>query len=72
MNRKIIGITVGTPMNPQRIGDKLEGFTSLPTITEKDDGKVLKAQNCQWVADEDETAEALSNLEIEELLKKFK
>lgn len=68
----IWGITVGTTMNPQRVAEKLEGVISLPTVTEKDNGKVLKAQNGQWVTEEDETAEALSNLEIETLLKNFK
>lgn len=65
MSRKIIGVTVGTTMNPQRFG------SSLPKVTDKDDGKVLKAQNGQWSIGEDETADALSNLEIENLLKNF-
>ena len=43
----------------------------LPTVTEKDDGKVLKVQSGQWSKGTDETAEALTNSEIEELLKNF-
>lgn len=62
----IWGITVGTPMNPQSIVE-----TGLPTVTEQDEGKVLKAQGGKWIAQEDEAAEALSNIEIENLLKNF-
>ena len=62
----IWGITVGTPMNPQSIVE-----TGLPTVTEQDEGKVLKAQGGKWIAQEDEAADALSNLEIEKLLKNF-
>lgn len=61
----IWGITVGTPMNPESFG------TPLPTIAEEDNGKVLKAQGGKWLAQEDEVAEPLSNIEIEELLKNF-
>lgn len=70
MSKKIIGVTVGTTINPQRIAEKIGNGVFLPTVTEKDEGKVLKAQKGQWVA-EDDTADALSNLEIESLLKKF-
>lgn len=47
------------------------GSLGIPTVTDKDEGKVLKAQGGKWTAQEDETAEALSNLEIEEILKNF-
>jgi hypothetical protein len=66
MSRKIIGITVGTPTSPDRIAKEI-----LPTVTEKDEGKALKVQGGKWTAQEDETAEALSNIEIENLLKNF-
>ena len=61
----IWGVTVGTPMNPESFG------TPLPEVSDEDNGKVLKAQGGQWVAKEDETAESLSNIEIENLLKNF-
>ena len=54
MSRKIIGVTVGTTMNPQKIAEKVEGGTSLPMVTEQDNGKVLKAQGGQWVAEEND------------------
>lgn len=71
MSRKIIGVTVGTTMNPKLFGGNSEGGTSLPTVTEEDNGKVLKVQDGDWSVEEDD-ATALTNLEIEELLKNFK
>lgn len=65
MSKKIIGVTVGTTMNPQRFG------TPLPTITDNDEGKILKAQGGKWTVQEDETADALQNTEIEQLLRNF-
>lgn len=47
------------------------GSLGVPTVAEDDEGKVLKAQGGKWTAQEDETAEALSGIEIEELLKNF-
>ncbi len=72
MSRKIIGVTVGTTMNPKRIAEKIEDATSLPVVTEDDDGKVLKAHGGKWTAQEEEEPESLSNLDIEEILKNFK
>ncbi len=45
--------------------------SQLPAVTEEDNGKVLKVQDGQWTKGSDETAEALSNLEIEALLNNF-
>lgn len=58
----IWGITVGTPMNPQRIAD-----TVLPTVTENDEGKILTVQGGKWTADADENR-PLTNLEIEKII----
>lgn len=66
MSRKIIGVTVGTPIRPETIIEK-----GLPTVTDKDEGKSLKVQGGKWTPQEDETAEALSNLEIEKILNNF-
>ena len=52
MSRKIIGVTVGTTMNPQRIAEKIETSTSLPMPTEADNGKVLQVEDGEWVAKE--------------------
>ena len=54
MNRKIVGVTVGTPMNPERIAEMFAGGTPLPEVTDKDNGKVLKVQGGQWAAGEDD------------------
>lgn len=48
-----------------------EGGACLPDVTVKDDGKILKVQRGRWSVGEDE-ATALSNLDIETLLKNFK
>lgn len=45
--------------------------SQLPTVTEKDDGKVLKVQGGLWSKGSDETAEALTNSEIEAILNGF-
>lgn len=45
--------------------------TSLPVVTEQDNGKVLKAQSGQWVKGNDETAESLGIVDIDNLLKNF-
>ena len=66
MSRKIVGVTVGTPISPKTIIEK-----GLPAETDKDEGKALKVQGGKWAAQEDETAEALSNLEIEKILNNF-
>lgn len=62
----IWGVTVGTPMRPETIIEK-----GLPTVTDKDEGKALKVQGGKWIPQEDESAEALSNLEIEKILNNF-
>ena len=41
----------------------------LPTVTEKDEGKVLTVQGGKWIAQEDE--KPLTNMEIENLLNNF-
>lgn len=66
MSRKIVGVTVGTPTSPQKIVEK-----GLPTVTDKDEGKALKVQGGKWTPQEDESAEALSNHEIEKILNNF-
>jgi hypothetical protein len=71
MNRKIVGVTVGTTLNPERIAEKLGNNTKLPSVTEKDEGKVLMVQGGKWTAQEDEDCRPLSNLEIEKLLNNF-
>ena len=43
----------------------------LPTVTDEDNGKVLKAQDGKWTAQEDETATPLSNLDIEAILSNY-
>ena len=48
MSRKIIGVTVGTTMNPQRIAEKIETSTSLPMPTEQDEGKILQVEGGEW------------------------
>lgn len=67
----IWGVTVGTTISPESLVEKLDIGETLPTVTNGDEGKILKAQGGKWTVQEDETAEALSNLEIEELLKNF-
>ena len=67
----IWGVTVGTTISPESLIEKLDIGETLPTVTNGDEGKILKAQGGKWTVQEDETAEALSNLEIEELLKNF-
>jgi hypothetical protein len=47
MSRKIVGITVGTPISPQAIIEK-----GLPTITDKDEGKILQVKEGVWSAEE--------------------
>ena len=54
MSRKIIGITVGTTMNPNLLGGSSEGGASLPTVTKRDDGKVLTVQNGKWSVEEND------------------
>lgn len=66
MSRKIVGVTVGTSIRPETLIEK-----GLPTVTDKDEGKALKVQGGKWTAKEDETAEALNNIEIEEILNRF-
>lgn len=50
MSRKIIGITVGTTINPDRLAEKLDVGSSLPTVTEKDEGKILQVEGGKWAA----------------------
>lgn len=51
MSKKIIGITVGTTMNPKKIAEKIEGGTTLPMVTEQDNGKILTVKNGKWESD---------------------
>jgi hypothetical protein len=46
MSRKIVGVTVGTPISPQAIVEK-----GLPTITDKDEGKILQVKEGVWSAE---------------------
>ena len=65
----IWGITVGTPISPKAIEEKIE-IESLPPVTENDEGKILTVQGGKWTADADENR-SLTNLEIEKLLNNF-
>lgn len=47
-NKKIIGVTVGTTIKPEKIAEKI----GIPAVTEADNGKVLQVKDGQWVADE--------------------
>ena len=67
----IWGVTVGTTISPESLMEKLDIGETLPAVSEQDNGKVLKAQGGKWLVQEDETARALTNFEIEELIKKF-
>lgn len=67
----IWGVTVGTTIDPESLVEKLDIGETLPTVTDNDEGKILKAQGGKWTVQEDETAEALKNTEIEELLRNF-
>ena len=40
MNRKIIGVTVGTPLSPQKIKEKLNPVTSVNGKTADENGNV--------------------------------
>ena len=50
MSRRIIGVTVGTPMSPETIGKKLNMSDILP-VSNDDNGKVLQVKNGDWVAE---------------------
>lgn len=50
MSRKIVGVTVGTTMNPKTIAEKIQTDTSLPMVSEEDEGKILQVEDGQWVA----------------------
>lgn len=65
----IWGITVGTPISPNAIEEKLE-IDTLPPVTENDEGKILTVQGGKWTADSNENR-PLTNLEIEKLLNNF-
>ena len=67
----IWGITVGTTISPESLVEKLDIGETLPTVTDNDEGKILKAQGGKWTVQEDDTAEALQNKDIEELLRNF-
>ena len=45
MSRKIVGVTVGTPISPERIAKEI-----LPTVTENDEGKILQVEGGKWAA----------------------
>ena len=67
----IWGVTVGTTISPESLVEKLDIGETLPAVTDNDEGKILKAQGGKWTVQDDETAEALKNTEIEELLRNF-
>lgn len=50
--RKIVGITVGTTMNPKKIAENFPGGgSSLPAVTEEDNGKILVVKDGKWEKD---------------------
>ena len=51
MSRKIVGVTVGTSMDPKKIAEKIQTGTSLPMVNEEDEGKILQVEGGKWVAE---------------------
>lgn len=76
MSRKIIGVTVGTPMSPSKINDKLKPVKTVngktpdengnvevvdvPEVTATDNGKILRVVDGEWQAVELPSAEGVS------------
>jgi hypothetical protein len=69
MSRKIIGITVGTPMNPEKVVKK--AGVALPVVTEDDNGKVLQVEGGEWAKQpiKTETLNIAKNTAIDKLFK---
>lgn len=64
LNSEPIDVETKTPV--------IQTGVKLPAVTENDDGKVLKVQSGIWSIGNDNEGTALSNLEIEELIRNFK
>ena len=63
MSRKIVGVTVGTSMNPKKIAEQINTGTSLPMVNEEDEGKILQVKDGKWTAHEDDDSyDDLDNL----------
>lgn len=64
MSRKIVGVTVGTPMNPQRIAEKIEGKYGVKTVNgiKPDENGNVEIQTGACLPDE-KIAELMSALQ---------
>ena len=48
---KIIGVTVGTNMDPVKIAEHINTSTTLPMVSENDNGKILIVKEGKWTKD---------------------
>ena len=60
MSRKIIGVTVGTPIKPSKIAEEI-----LPHITKEDEGKVIGVKDGKYTLIEGGTPVATYTGEVE-------